>query len=46
MPVEKIYDAFLSHNSRDKPAVEQIGRWLEDEAGLPGFLFGMYVFAK
>ena len=29
---------FLSHNSLDKPMVEQIGRWLEDKAGLPVWL--------
>ncbi|MCP3956627.1 MAG: TIR domain-containing protein, partial [bacterium] len=28
------YDAFLSHNSADKPLVKEIGRWLEDEARL------------
>ena len=28
------FDAFLSHNSADKPPVKEIGRWLEDEAGL------------
>src|SRR6185436_21057673 len=27
MPAE--YDVFLSHNSRDKPVVEQVGAWLK-----------------
>jgi WD40 repeat protein len=35
---EKKYDAFLSHNSQDKPAVEQIARWLRDEAKLTVWL--------
>ena len=38
MTSTKIYDAFLSHNSPDKPAVEQIARWLEDKAGLKVWL--------
>jgi len=38
MTSTKIYDAFLSHNSQDKPAVEQIARWLEDKAGLKVWL--------
>ncbi|HKQ08474.1 MAG TPA: TIR domain-containing protein [Blastocatellia bacterium] len=32
------YDAFLSHNSQDKPAVELLARKLEDEAGLKTWL--------
>ncbi len=32
------FDAFLSHNSADKPLVKEIGRWLEDEAGLKVWL--------
>jgi hypothetical protein len=32
------YDVFLSHNSADKPAVEELARRLEDEAGLRPFL--------
>ncbi len=32
------YDAFLSHNSHDKPSVEQIALWLEDEAKLKVWL--------
>jgi len=32
------YDAFLSHNSKDKPAVESLAIRLEDEAGLKVFL--------
>lgn len=28
------FDAFLSHNSADKPLVKEIGHWLENEAGL------------
>ncbi len=34
MPVKKLYDAFLSHNHNDKPAVEQIAVWLRDQAKL------------
>jgi hypothetical protein len=30
----RAYDAFLSHNSADKPLVKEIGRWLQDEARL------------
>lgn len=29
---------FLSHNSRDKPFVEQVAGWLEDEAKIPVWL--------
>ncbi|MCP5048138.1 MAG: TIR domain-containing protein, partial [bacterium] len=29
---------FLSHNSQDKPFVEQVARWLEDEAKVPVWL--------
>ena len=25
------FDVFLSHNSRDKPIVEQIGAWLKEQ---------------
>ncbi len=32
------YDVFLSHNSADKAAVEEIATWLRDEAGLRPFL--------
>ncbi|UCH97554.1 MAG: TIR domain-containing protein, partial [Candidatus Aminicenantes bacterium] len=32
------YNAFLSHNSRDKPKVEQIAQWLEDKANLSVWL--------
>lgn len=32
------YDVFLSHNGQDKPAVEQLAKRLEDEAGLKPFL--------
>ena len=32
------YDVFLSHNSRDKPAVKWLGAKLADEAGLVVFL--------
>ena len=32
------YDVFLSHNSKDKPAVEALAIRLEDEAGLQVFL--------
>lgn len=32
------YDVFLSHNSHDKPAVEELARRLIDEAGLQPFL--------
>jgi hypothetical protein len=28
------YDAFLSYNSADKRHIKEIGRWLEDVAGL------------
>jgi len=38
MHAQKLYAAFLSHNSKDKPAVEQIARWLEDEAQITVFL--------
>ncbi|MCP4664012.1 MAG: toll/interleukin-1 receptor domain-containing protein, partial [bacterium] len=34
MSASRSFDAFLSHNSADKPLVKQIGRWLADEAGL------------
>ena len=34
MSNEKLYDAFLSHNNNDKPAVEQIALWLRDQAKL------------
>jgi len=33
-----IYDVFLSHNSADKPAVEELARRLTNEAGLQPFL--------
>ena len=29
---------FLSHSSRDKPFVEQVAGWLEDEAKIPVWL--------
>lgn len=32
------YDVFLSHNGKDKPAVERLARQLEDKAGLKPFL--------
>jgi WD40 repeat protein/energy-coupling factor transporter ATP-binding protein EcfA2 len=32
------YIAFLSHNSQDKPNVEQIAQWLEDKANLSVWL--------
>jgi hypothetical protein len=32
------YNAFLSHNSQDKPIVEQIAQWLEDNAKLSVWL--------
>ena len=32
------YDVFLSHNGKDKPAVEQIGRMLSQEYGLTCWL--------
>jgi hypothetical protein len=32
--MNKKYDAFLSHNSQDKPIVEEIAHWLEDKANL------------
>jgi hypothetical protein len=34
----KKYDAFLSHNSKDKPVVEKIGKHLEKNAGVTVFL--------
>jgi hypothetical protein len=34
----KKYNAFLSHNSQDKPIVEQIAQWLEDESNLSVWL--------
>jgi len=34
----KKYNAFLSHNSQDKPIVEHIAQWLEDEANLSVWL--------
>jgi hypothetical protein len=36
--MKKKYNAFLSHNSQDKPIVEQIALWLEDEAKLQVWL--------
>jgi hypothetical protein len=38
MTTAKKYDAFLSHNSQDKPLVEQIARWLTQEAKLTVWL--------
>jgi len=35
---DKKYDAFLSHNSKDKPVVEEIGKYLKKEANLKVFL--------
>jgi hypothetical protein len=35
---QKTYDAFLSHNSKDKPVVEEIGKYLEETAGITVFL--------
>jgi hypothetical protein len=32
------YDAFLSHDSQDKPIVEKIAQWLEDKANLSVWL--------
>ena len=32
------YDVFLSHNSKDKPAVEHLAEKLEDDAGMRVFL--------
>jgi hypothetical protein len=38
----KAFDVFLSHNGRDKPAVEVLARQLEDEAQLtPGWTSGI-----
>ena len=34
----KKFDAFLSHNSKDKPIVELIAEWLEDKASLSVWL--------
>ena len=34
----KKYHAFFSHNSQDKPIVEQIAQWLEDESNLSVWL--------
>jgi hypothetical protein len=34
MSTQKNFDAFLSHNNNDKPAVEQIALWLRDQAQL------------
>jgi len=34
MQAQKLYDAFLSHNNNDKPAVRQIAQWLRDQAKL------------
>jgi|GEM_PF-314625 len=34
----KKYDAFLCHHSQDKPIIEQIAQWLEDEAKLSVWL--------
>lgn len=38
MPDEKLHDVFLSYNSRDKAAVEELARRLEDEANLKPWL--------
>lgn len=38
MSAEKIFDVFLSHNSRDKEAVEHLARRLEDEAQIRPWL--------
>jgi len=35
---QKTYDAFLSHNSKDKPVVEEIGKYLEETAKITVFL--------
>jgi len=34
MTEEKQYDIFLSHNSDDRPLVEELALCLQDEAGL------------
>lgn len=36
--MDKKYNAFLSHNSQDKPIVEKIAKWLEDESKLSVWL--------
>lgn len=36
--MKKIYDAFLSHNSKDKALIEELAIWLEDEAEMKVFL--------
>lgn len=38
VPMPHVYDVFLSHNSADKAAVEEIATWLRDEVGLRPFL--------
>src|SRR3954468_6397432 len=38
MSDDKLYDVFLSHNGRDKEAVEDLARRLEDEARLRPWL--------
>jgi hypothetical protein len=38
MMSEYHYDVFLSHNSRDKPAIEWLAAKLEDQAGIKVFL--------
>lgn len=36
--MNKQFDAFLSHNSKDKPTVEKIGAYLEDHESLKVWL--------
>jgi hypothetical protein len=38
MSIEKKFNAFLSHNSQDKPVEVQIARWLEEKAKLSVWL--------
>ncbi len=38
MPPEKVHDAFLSYNSKDRALVMQIGAWLADEKGMDVWL--------
>src|SRR5215211_460871 len=39
MPANKIYDAFLSFNNQDRPAVEQIANWLTACAQLQVWIY-------
>jgi len=40
---EKRYDVFLSHNSDDKPLVEELALRLQDEAGLNPWLDAWHI---